>query len=104
LVVFSTVVSYVFGGLAVQRLSAPVAAGLAYVEPISACVLAWVLLGQSLGTVQILGGVVVLLGAYTAQRAAAPGFDADAGDAAATDAAVIERPIQPTEPAGRPTA
>jgi drug/metabolite transporter (DMT)-like permease len=72
LVLVSTVVSYVLGGMAVQRLSAPVAAGLAYVEPISACVLAWVLLGQSLSAVQIVGGVVVLLGAYTAQRAAAP--------------------------------
>ena len=72
LVLLSTVVSYVFGGVAVQRLSAPVAAALAYVEPISACVLAWVLLGQSLGAVQIAGGVVVLLGAYTAQRAAVP--------------------------------
>ena len=72
LVVLSTVVSYVLGGMAVQRLSAPVAAALAYVEPISACVLAWVLLGQSLGAVQITGGVVVLLGAFIAQRAAVP--------------------------------
>jgi drug/metabolite transporter (DMT)-like permease len=72
LVVLSTVLSYVLGGMAVQRLSAPVAAALAYVEPISACVLAWVLLGQSLSAVQIAGGVVVLLGAYIAQRAAAP--------------------------------
>ncbi|HEX4791782.1 MAG TPA: EamA family transporter, partial [Actinospica sp.] len=53
LVLFSTVISYVLGGMAVQRLSAPVAAALAYVEPISACVLAWVLLGQSLSSVQI---------------------------------------------------
>lgn len=72
LVVVSTVVSYVVGGMAVQRLSASVAGGLAYVEPISACVLAWVLLGQRLSAVQMLGGVVVLLGAYTAQRAAVP--------------------------------
>lgn len=95
LVLFSTVVSYVLGGMAVQRLSAPVAAGLAYVEPISACVLAWVLLGQSLGTVQILGGVVVLFGAYTAQRAAAPAGDTTVRT---TDS------IQPTAPAGRPVA
>jgi drug/metabolite transporter (DMT)-like permease len=81
LVLFSTVISYVLGGLAVQRLSAPIAAGLAYVEPISACVLAWVLLSQSLGAVQIAGGVVVLLGAYTAQRAAAPGDVAGSGAA-----------------------
>lgn len=72
LVVISTVISYVFGGMAVQRLSATVAAGIAYVEPVSACVIAWVLLGQRLSAVQITGGFVVLLGAYTAQRSAAP--------------------------------
>ncbi|HWG27488.1 EamA family transporter [Actinospica sp.] len=72
LVLISTVIPYVLGGMAVQRLSAAVAAGLAYVEPVSACVIAWVLLGQRLSAVQIAGGVVVLLGAYTAQRSAAP--------------------------------
>jgi drug/metabolite transporter (DMT)-like permease len=72
LVLISTVLSYVFGGMAVQRLSASVAAGLAYVEPVSACVIAWVLLGQRLSAVQITGGCVVLLGAYIAQRSAAP--------------------------------
>ena len=72
LVLISTVLSYVFGGMAVQRLSASVAAGLAYVEPVSACVIAWVLLGQRLSAVQIIGGCVVLLGAYIAQRSAAP--------------------------------
>ncbi len=72
LVVFSTAISYVLGGMAVQRLSAAVAAGLAYVEPVSACVLAWILLGQRLSAIQITGGVIVLSGAYLAQRAAAP--------------------------------
>jgi drug/metabolite transporter (DMT)-like permease len=72
LILLSTVISYVLGGMAVQRLSASVAAGLAYVEPVSACVIAWVLLSQRLSAVQITGGVVVLLGAYTAQRAASP--------------------------------
>ena len=72
LVLLSTVISYVLGGMAVQRLSASVAAGLAYVEPVSACVIAWVLLGQRLSAVQITGGVIVLLGAYIAQRSAAP--------------------------------
>ena len=77
LVLLSTVISYVLGGMAVQRLSATVAAGLAYVEPISACVIAWVLLGQRLNAVQITGGLVVLIGAYTAQRAAVPESSAE---------------------------
>lgn len=72
LILFSTVISYVLGGMAVQRLSAQVAAGIAYIEPVSACLVAWILLGQRLNAVQIAGGVVVLLGAYIAQRAAAP--------------------------------
>ena len=78
LVMISTVVSYVIGGMAVQRLSAPVAAGVSYVEPVTACVLAWVLLGERLNGVQITGGVVVLLGAYIAQSAARPHPDAAA--------------------------
>jgi drug/metabolite transporter (DMT)-like permease len=70
LVLVSTVIAYVLGGMAVQRLSAPVAAGVSYVEPVGACVLAWILLGERLNAVQIFGGLVVLLGAYIAQSAA----------------------------------
>jgi drug/metabolite transporter (DMT)-like permease len=75
LVVVSTVIAYVIGGMAVQRLSAPVAAGVSYVEPVGACVLAWILLDQRLNAVQICGGLVVLLGAYIAQSAAAQPHD-----------------------------
>jgi drug/metabolite transporter (DMT)-like permease len=105
LVLLSTVISYVLGGMAVQRLSAPVAAALAYVEPISACVIAWVLLGQSLSALQILGGLVVLLGAYTAQRSATPQPVGESFGSAVTTAPDDHRtparePSQPTEPAG----
>lgn len=79
LIVVSTVVSYVAGAAAIQRLSAPVAAGLAYVEPAVAGVIAWVALGERLGVAQILGGVVVLGGAYLAQR----GVEARGADALA---------------------
>lgn len=79
LVVVSTVVSYVAGAAAIQRLSATVAAGLAYVEPAVASVIAWVALGERLGAAQILGGIVVLVGAYLAQRGVAAGEAAAAG-------------------------
>ena len=46
--------------------------GVSYVEPVSACILAWLLLAQRLDAVQISGGLVVLLGAYVAQSAAQP--------------------------------
>lgn len=77
LVLVSTVIAYVVGGMAVQRLSAPVAAGVSYVEPVAACILAWILLDERLDAVQILGGLVVLLGAYVAQSAAQPRPAAD---------------------------
>ena len=75
LVIVSTVIGYVAGAGAIQRLSAPVACGVAYIEAVSASVFAWIGLGQRLGAAQICGGVIVLLGAYIAQRSVAePGF------------------------------
>ena len=57
IVLISTVLSYLAGAAAIQRLSAPVAAGLAYVEPASATVVAWADLGERLSAIQIAGGV-----------------------------------------------
>jgi drug/metabolite transporter (DMT)-like permease len=67
-IIVSTLIAYLTGTAAVQRLSAPVAAGLAYVEPTSAAVIAWAALGERLNPVQIAGGIVVLFGAFLAQR------------------------------------
>lgn len=76
-ILVSTVIAYLAGTAAVQRLSAPVAAGLAYIEPTSAAVIAWVALGERLNPVQIVGGLIVLFGAFLAQRGitAGPGMD-----------------------------
>jgi len=68
IVLISTVLSYLTGAAAIQRLSATVAAGLAYVEPASATIVAWITLGERLTPTQIAGGLVVLVGAYLAQR------------------------------------
>ncbi|PRW63753.1 EamA family transporter [Actinopolyspora mortivallis] len=68
IVLFSCVFAYLTGILAVRKLSAPVAGAIAYLEPVVATVLAWWLLSEHLGAVQIVGGVLVLLGAYAAQR------------------------------------
>lgn len=67
-IVVSTVLAYLTGAGAVQRLSAPTAAGLAYVEPAAATVIAWIALGEKLAAPQIAGGLVVLVGAFLAQR------------------------------------
>jgi drug/metabolite transporter (DMT)-like permease len=64
----STVIAYLAGAAAIQRLSAPTAAGLAYVEPVSATAIAWATLGERLAGPQILGGLIVLGGAFLAQR------------------------------------
>jgi drug/metabolite transporter (DMT)-like permease len=81
LVLVSTVIAYVAGAGAVQRLSAPVACGVAYIEAVAASVIAWVTLGQRLTAVQICGGVVVLCGAFLAQGSVAEQDETpDAGD------------------------
>ncbi len=72
LVLISTVVAYVTGVAAVQRLSAPVAGAVAYIEAVTAALFAWLFLGEHLTPVQLAGGAIVLAGAYVAQRSVAP--------------------------------
>ena len=69
-VLIATVLAYVTGVLSVRRLSPQVAVVVACLEAVIATVLAWVLLGEHLSTPQIIGGGVVLLGAFIAQSQA----------------------------------
>lgn len=68
IVLISTVLAYLTGIVAVRRLSPPIAGGIAFLEPAVAVILAWWLLGEQLGVVQLVGGALVLTGAYVAQR------------------------------------
>jgi drug/metabolite transporter (DMT)-like permease len=70
MIVVSTVIAYIAGIAAVQRLSAQVAGAIGYIEAVAATLIAWAVLGERLATVQIVGGVIVLAGAFIAQRAA----------------------------------
>ncbi|GAA4615974.1 EamA family transporter [Saccharopolyspora hordei] len=70
IVVVSTVLAYLTGIVAVRRLSPQVAGAVAFLEPVVATLLAWALLAEALGPVQLLGGALILAGAYTAQRSA----------------------------------
>lgn len=70
IVLIATVVAYVTGVLSVRRLSPQVAGVVACLEAVIATVLAWVLLGEHLSAPQIIGGAVVLLGAFIAQSSA----------------------------------
>ncbi|MFI1412040.1 EamA family transporter [Streptomyces sp. NPDC020707] len=70
IVLIATVVAYVTGVLSVRRLSPQVAGVVACLEAVIATVLAWVLLGEHLSAPQIIGGAVVLCGAFIAQTSA----------------------------------
>lgn len=69
-VLVSTVLAYLTGISAVRRLSAQVAAAVACLEVVLAAGLAWVALGEALSVLQMVGGAVVLAGAFIAQTAA----------------------------------
>ncbi|MEU9336257.1 EamA family transporter [Streptomyces sp. NPDC048290] len=70
IVLIATVIAYMTGVVAVRRLSPAVAGVVACLEAVIATVLAWVLLGEHLSAPQIIGGAVVLTGAFIAQSAA----------------------------------
>jgi len=70
IVLLATVVAYATGVLSVRRLSPQVAGVVACLEAVIATVLAWVLLGEHLSAPQIIGGAVVLVGAFIAQSSA----------------------------------
>ncbi|GGR51411.1 membrane protein [Streptomyces cinereoruber] len=67
IVLIATVFAYTTGVISVRRLSPQVAGVVACLEAVIATVLAWVLLGEHLGAPQIVGGAVVLVGAFIAQ-------------------------------------
>ncbi|WP_240136229.1 EamA family transporter [Streptomyces sp. MUM 178J] len=92
-VLIATVLAYITGVVAVRRLSPQVAGVVACLEAVIATVLAWVLLHEHLSLPQILGGAVVLAGAFIAQSqtprppsgpVAGSGTDGDADLAAET--------------------
>ncbi|MET8503220.1 EamA family transporter [Streptomyces sp. NPDC004787] len=91
-VLIATVLAYVTGVISVRRLSPQVAGVVACLEAVIATVLAWVLLGEHLAAPQIVGGAVVLVGAFIAQsstpKAAPPEPVAGSAAAPAADTGV----------------
>ncbi|HEX4815336.1 MAG TPA: EamA family transporter [Nonomuraea sp.] len=69
MVLVATVAAYILGVNAVRRLSAAVGATVASLEVIAGSVVAWALVGETLGAFQIVGGLLVLSGALLAQTA-----------------------------------
>ncbi|WP_189764750.1 EamA family transporter [Streptomyces xanthochromogenes] len=70
IVLMATVLAYVTGVISVRRLSPQVAGVVACLEAVLATVFAWILLGEHLSPPQIIGGAIVLTGAFIAQSAA----------------------------------
>lgn len=70
LILICAILAYLLEGAAVRRLSAVVGGAIAYIEVVFAAVIAWLLLGESLGAAQIIGGAMVIVGAYISQRPA----------------------------------
>ncbi len=71
-IVISTVVAYLAGAAAVQRLDAQIAAAICYTEVVAVITIAWIVLGEHLDAVQLAGGAIILAGAYLAQRSVTP--------------------------------
>ncbi|WP_433548647.1 EamA family transporter [Streptomyces sp. CA-294286] len=67
IVLVATVLAYVTGVVSVRKLSPQVAGVVACLEAVVATVAAWVLLREHLSLPQIVGGAVVLIGAFIAQ-------------------------------------
>ncbi|MFE9722517.1 DMT family transporter [Streptomyces sp. NPDC005794] len=70
IVLLATVLAYATGVVSVRLLSPQVAGVVACLEAVIATVLAWVLLGEHLSAPQLVGGGVVLIGAFIAQSSA----------------------------------
>jgi len=84
LILVATVAAYATSIAALRRLTAAVGATVASLEVIASVAVAWVLLGETLRPVQLLGGGFVLSGAVLAQRTVARrGIAESAGQAAA---------------------
>ncbi|MGJ5829703.1 EamA family transporter [Streptomyces ossamyceticus] len=90
-VLIATVLAYVTGVVSVRRLSPQVAGVVACLEAVIATVLAWVLLGEHLSAPQVIGGAVVLVGAFVAQRSVPGKGAAGAAEVVASGGEAVER-------------
>ena len=68
-IVFGTLVPYLFVVGGIRRLSASTSSVIGMLEPVIAGVFAWIWLSQSWSAIQLFGGVIVLIGIYIADRA-----------------------------------
>ena len=70
-IIFGTIVPYLFVVGGVRRLSASTSSVIGMLEPLIGGVFAWIWLSQSWSAIQLFGGAIVLVGIYIADRAKA---------------------------------
>ena len=68
IILVSTVVGELTRVAAVHRLTAPIAGAISYIEAVAAALIAWMVLGEQLTLPQAAGGLILLAGAFIAQR------------------------------------
>ncbi len=68
IITFGTMVPYLFVVGGVRRLSASTSSVIGMLEPVIAGIFAWIWLSQSWSTIQLIGGAIVLVGIYIADR------------------------------------
>ena len=69
IIVFGTMVPYLFVVGGIRRLTASTSSVIGMLEPVLAGAFAWIWLSQSWSAIQLVGGVIVLIGIYIADRA-----------------------------------
>ena len=69
IIVFGTMVPYLLVVGGIRRLSASTSSVIGMLEPVLAGAFAWIWLSQSWSAIQLVGGVIVLIGIYIADRA-----------------------------------
>ena len=69
IIVFGTMVPYLFVVGGIRRLSASTSSVIGMLEPVLAGAFAWIWLSQSWTAIQLLGGLIVLIGIYIADHA-----------------------------------
>lgn len=69
MIVFGTVISFSLVLASMKHLRASQASTVGLTEPLFATMIAWILLGESLTLIQVLGGALILLGVFIAEHA-----------------------------------
>lgn len=69
MILFGTVISFSLVLASMRHLRASQASTVGLTEPLFATTIAWILLGESLTAIQVLGGALILLGVFVAERA-----------------------------------